>query len=85
MENYTPLIEAAMEKAVLEAYKSTPEYQTALGAMLSSLGVTVEQINNYINAAVEQGVSADTALQCYILTVQKRNIKWQLIQNQYLQ
>ena len=72
MEDYTALVQARIERAVLEGYKSRAEFPIDVANTLLGLGVTYVNFNTYLNAAVTQGISPEAALECYVLTLQMK-------------
>lgn len=69
MEDFTELVNAKIKDAVLNNYMATQAYTDAFNATLPGLGLTMDNFNTYLNAAVARGVSAEAAMDCYILTL----------------
>ena len=69
MEDYTELVKARIERAVLDGYKANAAFPIDVANTLLGLGVTYANFNTYLNAAVAQGISPEAALECYVLTL----------------
>lgn len=67
--DYMPLVNERIKKAVLDNYATTAGYTTAFNSLKTSLGITDEKWNEFMNSAVADGVSPETALDIFILTL----------------
>lgn len=73
MTDYTTLINAKIDQAVVNNYRKTAAYTTAFNAILPSLGLTIANFNKYVNDAVAQGVDPEVAMNCYLLTLSMKS------------
>lgn len=71
-KDYMDVVNESIKKAVLDNYAATSEFEQKFNEMKQGLGITDERWNDYMNAAVEMGVSADIALEMFVLTLQMR-------------
>lgn len=71
--DYTDLINKRIQDAVLNNYKKTQAFTTACAALFTSLGLTVDNFNTYLNAAVAAGISPEAAMDCYTLTLSMKS------------
>lgn len=69
MEDYTAIIEARIKRAVLESYEASPQFQTDYNNLVTALGISLPNLNNFVNQSVSIGVSPQTAVDVWALTV----------------
>lgn len=71
MEDYTAIIQARIQQAVLDNYKASAAFNTAYNNLLTSLGATIPELNVYENAAVNKGIgiTPEVAMECFAQTV----------------
>lgn len=70
--DYTDLIKTKIDQAVINNYRKSAAYTTAYNAVLPSLGLTMVNFNKYLNDAFAAGISPETAMDCYLLTLQMK-------------
>lgn len=69
MDDYIEMVNNRIKQAVLDQYATTSEFTTAFNNLKSSLGITDQKYNEYLNASVAKGVSPDVALELFVLTL----------------
>lgn len=72
-QDFTDLINKKIDESVINSYRKTAAYTTAFNGVLPSLGLTIANFNKYLNDAVAKGVSADAAMDCYLLTLSMKS------------
>lgn len=67
MEDYTLQIKTRIEAAVLDNYKASAAFTTAYNSLAAS--INIPKVNTYVNQCVGMGISIDTAIECWALTI----------------
>lgn len=69
--DYSDLLKNRIEQEVLNGYKAKPEFEQDCANLMTALGLTYEKFNKFLNDAANiEGVSPETALHIYVLTLQ---------------